>query len=149
NRRGASRPDAGGAGAPDGARAARFRRALPGALRVAGRRRGVVVASRGGRRAGEAAGDAPRLAAGRGVGSRTTVAAGARTRRPAPGPIRIGGVRMAIKPDRWIRDMCRQHRMIEPFAEKQVREGAISYGVSSYGYDIRIADEFKVFTNVN
>jgi len=39
--------------------------------------------------------------------------------------------------------------MIEPFAEKQVREGTISYGVSSYGYDLRIADEFKIFTNIN
>jgi len=45
--------------------------------------------------------------------------------------------------------MCREHRMIEPFAEKQVREGTISYGVSSYGYDLRIADEFKIFTNIN
>ena len=53
-----------------------------------------------------------------------------------------------IKPDRWIREMARTHRMIEPFAEGQVRPGVISYGVSSYGYDIRVADEFKVFTNV-
>jgi dCTP deaminase len=56
---------------------------------------------------------------------------------------------MSIKPDRWIREMCRQHRMIEPFEEKQVRQGVVSYGVSSYGYDVRIADEFKIFTNVN
>ena len=56
---------------------------------------------------------------------------------------------MSIKPDRWIREMCRTHRMIEPFAEKQIRQGVISYGISSYGYDIRIADEFKIFTNVN
>ena len=56
---------------------------------------------------------------------------------------------MSIKSDRWIREMCAKHRMIEPFAEKQVRQGVISYGVSSYGYDIRIADEFKIFTNVN
>ena len=56
---------------------------------------------------------------------------------------------MSIRPDRWIREMCRTHRMIEPFEEKQVREGVISFGVSSYGYDIRIADEFKIFTNVN
>ena len=55
---------------------------------------------------------------------------------------------MAIKPDHWIRRMCREHRMIEPFEEKQVRAGVISYGVSSYGYDVRVADEFKVFTNV-
>src|SRR5262245_11482562 len=53
-----------------------------------------------------------------------------------------------IKSDTWIRRMCRDHRMIEPFAEKQVRQGMISYGVSSYGYDLRIADEFKIFTNV-
>lgn len=45
--------------------------------------------------------------------------------------------------------MAREHGMIEPFEDKQVREGAISYGVSSYGYDIRIADEFMIFTNVN
>ena len=56
---------------------------------------------------------------------------------------------MSIKPDRWIREMCARHRMIEPFEEKQVREGVISYGLSSYGYDIRIADEFKIFTNVS
>jgi dCTP deaminase len=56
---------------------------------------------------------------------------------------------MSIKSDRWIARMAREHRMIEPFAEKQVRGGAISYGVSSYGYDIRVADEFKIFTNVN
>ncbi len=55
---------------------------------------------------------------------------------------------MSIKSDRWIREMCAKHRMITPFEEKQVREGVISYGLSSYGYDIRIADEFKVFTNV-
>ena len=45
--------------------------------------------------------------------------------------------------------MAREHRMIEPFIESQVRGSAISYGVSSYGYDIRVADEFKVFTNIN
>ncbi len=56
---------------------------------------------------------------------------------------------MAVKPDRWIREMCRRHGMIDPFEEKQVRAGVISYGLSSYGYDIRIADEFKIFTNVN
>jgi dCTP deaminase len=58
-------------------------------------------------------------------------------------------VSMSIRPDHWIRRMCREHRMIEPFEEKQVRAGVISFGVSSYGYDIRIADEFKIFTNVN
>ncbi len=56
---------------------------------------------------------------------------------------------MSIKSDRWIREMCTKHRMIDPFAEKQVRQGVISFGVSSYGYDLRIADEFKIFTNVN
>ena len=44
--------------------------------------------------------------------------------------------------------MAREHGMIEPFAEGQVREGVISYGVSSYGYDMRVSDEFKIFTNV-
>jgi len=56
---------------------------------------------------------------------------------------------MSIKSDKWIARMAREHRMIEPFAENQVRGGVISYGVSSYGYDIRVADEFKIFTNVN
>jgi len=56
---------------------------------------------------------------------------------------------MSIKSDTWIRKMAREHRMIEPFAENQVRAGVISYGVSSYGYDIRVADEFKIFTNIN
>jgi deoxycytidine triphosphate deaminase len=54
---------------------------------------------------------------------------------------------MAIKSDRWITEMALKHGMIEPFAENQVREGVISYGVSSYGYDIRVADEFKIFTS--
>jgi len=56
---------------------------------------------------------------------------------------------MAIMSDRWIREMCIKHKMIEPFEEKQVREGVISFGISSYGYDLRIAEEFKIFTNVN
>ena len=56
---------------------------------------------------------------------------------------------MSIRPDHWIRRMCREHKMIEPYEENQVRQGVISYGVSSYGYDIRVADEFKIFTNVN
>jgi dCTP deaminase len=55
---------------------------------------------------------------------------------------------MAIKSDTWIRRMAREHRMIEPFVDEQVRSGVISYGVSSYGYDVRVGDEFKVFTNV-
>jgi len=56
---------------------------------------------------------------------------------------------MGIKNDRWIREMAIEHKMIEPFEEKQVREGKVSYGVSSYGYDMRVADEFKIFTNVH
>jgi dCTP deaminase len=56
---------------------------------------------------------------------------------------------MSIKSDRWIQRMAREHRMIEPFAEAQVRDGVISYGVSSYGYDMRVSDEFKIFTNVH
>jgi dCTP deaminase len=56
---------------------------------------------------------------------------------------------MAVMSDRWIRRMALEHGMIEPFTEKQVREGVISYGLSSYGYDARIADEFKIFTNIN
>ena len=55
---------------------------------------------------------------------------------------------MSIRPDHWIRRMCKEYRMIEPYEEKQVRAGVISYGVSSYGYDIRVADEFKIFTNI-
>lgn len=53
---------------------------------------------------------------------------------------------MSIKPDHWIRRMALEHGMIEPFVERQVREGVISYGLSSYGYDIRVADEFRIFT---
>lgn len=56
---------------------------------------------------------------------------------------------MPVKSDKWIRRMALEQRMIEPFVEKQVREGVISYGLSSYGYDIRLADEFKIFTNIN
>jgi dCTP deaminase len=56
---------------------------------------------------------------------------------------------MAIKSDRWIRKMALEHDMISPFNDRQMREGVISYGVSSYGYDLRVADEFKIFTNVN
>ena len=54
-----------------------------------------------------------------------------------------------LKSDRWIRKMAIERDMINPFSEKQVREGVISYGLSSYGYDLRVADEFKIFTNVN
>lgn len=56
---------------------------------------------------------------------------------------------MPIKCDKWIRRMALEHGMIEPFEAGQVREGVISYGLSSYGYDIRVAPEFKVFTNVH
>jgi len=56
---------------------------------------------------------------------------------------------MAIKSDRWIRRMALECDMINPFQDRQVRDGVISYGVSSYGYDLRVADEFKIFTNVN
>ncbi|MFQ5923465.1 MAG: dCTP deaminase [Anaerolineales bacterium] len=56
---------------------------------------------------------------------------------------------MGLKPDHWIARMAREQRMIDPFVESQVSEGAISYGVSSYGYDIRVADEFMIFTNVH
>jgi dCTP deaminase len=56
---------------------------------------------------------------------------------------------MPVKNDRWIRKMAHAHDMINPFEEKQVRDGVISYGLSSYGYDLRVADEFKIFTNVN
>ena len=55
---------------------------------------------------------------------------------------------MSIKPDHWIELMARTHGIIEPFEPNQVREGVVSYGLSSYGYDIRVADEFKIFTNV-
>ena len=56
---------------------------------------------------------------------------------------------MPVKNDRWITRMAREKAMIDPFEGRQVREGVISYGVSSYGYDIRVAEEFRIFTNVN
>jgi dCTP deaminase len=56
---------------------------------------------------------------------------------------------MGIKSDKWIRTMSKEFDMINPFHEKQVRQGIVSYGVSSYGYDIRVSDEFMIFTNVN
>jgi dCTP deaminase len=71
---------------------------------------------------------------------------GATASEPAVGR---GGFGMSIKSDRWIKRMALEHRMIEPFVEAQVRQGVVSYGLSSYGYDIRVADEFKVFTNIN
>ena len=56
---------------------------------------------------------------------------------------------MAILSDRWIREQAQATGMIEPFVEAQRRDGCISYGLSSYGYDARVADEFKIFTNVD
>jgi dCTP deaminase len=56
---------------------------------------------------------------------------------------------MSIMPDTWIRRMAQDAAMIQPFVESQRREGVISYGLSSYGYDARLADEFKIFTNVD
>ena len=60
---------------------------------------------------------------------------------------------MSIKSDKWIRRMAEEHGMIEPFESGQVRENGsgriVSYGTSSYGYDIRCSDEFKIFTNIN
>ena len=56
---------------------------------------------------------------------------------------------MPIKSDKWIRKMARRQAMIKPFSNKQVRKNIISYGLSSYGYDIRVSDEFLIFTNVN
>ena len=56
---------------------------------------------------------------------------------------------MSIMPDSWIKKMALKEDMIEPFVAEQNKKGVISYGVSSYGYDARVADEFKVFTNVN
>jgi dCTP deaminase len=55
---------------------------------------------------------------------------------------------MSIMSDRWITRMAKEHGMIEPFEGRQVRAGVVSYGVSSYGYDMRVAPEFKIFTNV-
>lgn len=56
---------------------------------------------------------------------------------------------MSVMPDHWIRKMAREHAMISPFEEKLTRQGVISYGLSSYGYDARVSDDFKVFTNVD
>ncbi len=56
---------------------------------------------------------------------------------------------MSVKCDKWIRKMAIEHKMIEPYEDRQIRDGVISYGVSSYGYDMRVADEFRIFTNVN
>ncbi|TVO62760.1 dCTP deaminase [Denitromonas ohlonensis] len=60
---------------------------------------------------------------------------------------------MSIKSDKWIRRMAQEHQMLEPFAPELVRENGsgkiVSYGTSSYGYDVRCANEFKIFTNIN
>jgi dCTP deaminase len=60
---------------------------------------------------------------------------------------------MTLRSDRWIRQMAEEHKMIEPFSPKQVKEEngkpLVSYGLSSYGYDLRVADVFKIFTNVH
>ena len=56
---------------------------------------------------------------------------------------------VAIKSDNWIKRQALEQQMIEPFVDEQMRTGVISYGLSSYGYDIRVADEFRIFTNVN
>ena len=56
---------------------------------------------------------------------------------------------MSVQSDKWIRKMSKEYEMISPFEEKQIRGESISYGLSSYGYDARVSDEFKIFTNVN
>ncbi len=60
---------------------------------------------------------------------------------------------MTIKSDRWIKEMALKHKMIEPFQENQIKENGkgsiVSFGTSSYGYDVRCSDEFKIFTNIN
>ncbi len=56
---------------------------------------------------------------------------------------------MGIKPDHWIRRKALEDKMIDPFVEGSIRSGVISYGISSYGYDIRVSNEFKIFTNVH
>ena len=56
---------------------------------------------------------------------------------------------MSVLSDKWIRKMSKENGMISPFEEKQVRGSSISYGLSSFGYDARVSDEFKIFTNVN
>lgn len=56
---------------------------------------------------------------------------------------------MAIMSDKWIRETAQKEGMIEPFVDRQHRDGTISYGLSSYGYDARVSEEFKIFTNVD
>ena len=69
---------------------------------------------------------------------------GAKCATPPQNPIH----KMSIQSDRWITRMALDHGMIEPFESSQVRSGVISYGVSSYGYDMRVASEYRIFTNV-
>ena len=56
---------------------------------------------------------------------------------------------MSIKSDKWIKKMSLKKSMIKPFSDSLLSKGEISYGLSSYGYDIRVSDEYKIFTNVN
>ena len=56
---------------------------------------------------------------------------------------------MTVLSDKWIKKTAKEKKMIIPFVDKQVRKGKISYGLSSYGYDARVSNEFKIFTNVN
>ena len=56
---------------------------------------------------------------------------------------------MTVLSDKWIKKMAKSNKMIAPFVPKQVRKGKISFGLSSYGYDARVSNDFKVFTNVN
>ena len=56
---------------------------------------------------------------------------------------------MTVLSDKWIREMTKNHNMISPFEDRQVRDNKISYGLSSFGYDVRVSNEFKIFTNVN
>ena len=56
---------------------------------------------------------------------------------------------MTIQSDKWIRNMAKSHEMINPFEGNQIRDNKISYGLSSYGYDARVSNEFKIFTNIN
>ena len=56
---------------------------------------------------------------------------------------------MTVLSDRWIKKMCKKNKMISPFISKQIRKGKISFGLSSYGYDARVSEDFKIFTNVD
>ena len=56
---------------------------------------------------------------------------------------------MTVQSDKWIKKIAKEKGMIKPFVSKQVRKGKISFGLSSYGYDARVSNEFKIFTNVN